>query len=251
MAITTNTFSDLGGAVQDIFAGYAAETQANLKAQGLSLQAFGERAQTDLQARGLDISAAGIRTQAQGLRIKAQGDIAEGQEYDLAAAFPRQNVAYTERSTAIQSMQLDRDITATIGGVRADVAASGLKESGSAIYLLADSARQGALAHQVLSEQGAITEAGYQEQAQSYDVMSAAARMAAGGETSIADATDAIAGQTEELGVQTRAVGQAVAAQTDVLAQATIAAGQQQKQGDFVGALIKGAAGVASLALAL
>jgi hypothetical protein len=241
MAITEHTISDLGGAVEDIFKGFAAETAANLKAQGLSITAFGERAQTDLQARGLDISAAGIRTQAQGIRIKAAGDIAEAQQYDLAAAFARQNVAYTQRSTAIQSMQLDREITATIGGQRADIASSGLKESGSALYLLADSARQGALAHEVLTEQGAITEAGYQEQAQSYDVMSAAARMAAGGENSIADATDAIAGQTEQLGVQTRAVGYSVAAQTDALAQATIAAGQQAKTGDFVGAAIKGA----------
>ncbi len=132
----TAAFSDLGQAVSDIFSGYAAETAANLKAQGLSITAFGERAQTDLQAKGLDISAAGIRTQAQGLRIKAAGDIAEGEQYDLAATLARQNEAYTERSTAIQSMQLDREITATIGGARADIAASGLKESGSAIYLL-------------------------------------------------------------------------------------------------------------------
>src|SRR5260370_6411442 len=99
--ITERTISDLGQAVSDIFAGQAAETAANLKAQGLSITAFGERAQTDLQAKGLDISAAGIRTQAGGLRIKAAGGIAGGQQYELAAAFGRQNEPYNQRSIAL------------------------------------------------------------------------------------------------------------------------------------------------------
>jgi hypothetical protein len=79
-------------------------------------------------------------------------------------------------------MQLDRQITLTIGGQRADVAGAGLKESGTALDLLRDSAAQGALAKDVLARQGVIQEAGYEEQAQSYDVMSGAAKYAAAGE---------------------------------------------------------------------
>jgi hypothetical protein len=179
---TVKTFTNLGGAVSDIFAGFAAETQASLTAQGLNIQAYGTLTGAQLTAQGMDISAAGINTQAAGLRIKAAGDIAEGQEYDLAAALARKNEAYTEESAAIQSMQLDREISGAMGTAKATAGGSGLEISGSVVDILADSAAQGALAHSVLEKQTAISVAGYEEQAQSYDVMSAAARMAAGGE---------------------------------------------------------------------
>ena len=87
----------------------------------------------------------------------------------------------------------------------------------------------------MLEKQTAISVAGYEEQAQSYDVMSAAARMAASGETSIADATDAIAAQQEALGTRTAALGATVAQQQQQLAQATVAAGSSAATGDFVG----------------
>jgi len=225
MALGQSTFSDLGGAVSDLFAGFGATAAADLKAQGLMIGAYGTQ-----------IGAQGTVLQAQGLRIKAQGELAEAGEYDLAAVLARQNKQYTEQSTAIQQLQLERNISATIGGQRAATAASGLKASGSSLYLLADSARQGALAHQVLSMQGQITEAGYEEQAQSYEVMAAAQRMSATGETSIAAGTEAIAG-----------LEQRVAGQQVQLAQQTQAAGQQQATGDFIGAALKGAAAVATL----
>src|SRR5258708_15749852 len=144
----------------------------------------------------MDISAAGTRTHAQGLRIKAAGDVAEGTEYDLAAALARKNEDYVKESTAIQSMQLDREISGAMGTAKAAAGGSGLAVSGSVVDILADSASQGALAHSVLDKQEAISVAGYEEQAQSYDVMSAAARMAAGGERSIAAAPDPIATRT-------------------------------------------------------
>jgi hypothetical protein len=118
------------------------------------------------------------------------------------------------------------------------------------VDILADSASQGALAHAVLDKQEAISVAGYEEQAQSYDTMSAAARMAAGGETSIADATDAIAARTVALGSKTAAIGEIVAQQQQSLAQQTEAAGKSAATGDFIGAAIKGATAIAGLALA-
>jgi hypothetical protein len=191
------TFSDISGSVEDIFAGIGATTQANLKAQGLDISAYGNL-------------------------IKAQGDIAEGQEYDLSAQLARQNEQYTVESTAIQQMQLDRNIASTIGGQQAGTAGGGLAASGSALDLAADSAAQGALAKTVLAEQGQITEAGYAEQAASYDVMSAAAKQAAAGETYISQ-------QTTQLGY------------------ATQAAARTQATGDFIGAALKGVAAVATL----
>jgi hypothetical protein len=216
---------NIGGAVSDLFAGFGAETAANLKAQGLQINAQGQL-----------ITAQGTILSAEGLQIKAAGDIAEGKEYDIAAALARQNEEYTRQSTAIQQTQLDRQITATIGGQEAGTGAAGLKESGSALDLLADSAKQGALAKSVLAEQGVITEAGYEEQAQSYDVMSAAAKATATGELDIATKTRGIADQQ-----------QAIAGQTMQLAYATTEAGHQQAQGDFISAAMKGVAAVAQI----
>jgi len=182
----TATFTNIGGAVSDLFAGFAATTNADL--------------------------------QAQGLRIKAQGDVAEGQEYDLAASLAAQNAQYTETSTAIQEAQQQRNTTMQIGGQKADIAGAGFAESGSALDILADSASQGALAKATLGQQGLITEAGYEEQQQSYQLMASTANTTA----------------TEE----------------DQLANQTVQAGQQAQTGDFISAALKGVAAVASVALA-
>lgn len=186
MALSASTFSSAGGAVSDLFSGFAASTNADL--------------------------------QAKGLRIKAQGDLAEGQEYDLAGQLAGQNAQYTETSTAIQQAQQDRNTTMQIGGQRADIAGAGFGESGSALDILRDSASQGALAKATLGQQGLITEAGYQEQEQSYNLMASTARTAAASE--------------------------------DQLASDTEAAGQKAEKGDFLSGAIKGVAAIASIALA-
>jgi hypothetical protein len=196
----SSTFTNLGGAVSDLFAGLGATTQANLKAQGLNLN-------------------------AQGLRLKAQGDLAEGQEYDLASGLAAANEAYTAKSTAIQVAQQERSTTLQMGGQQAAQAGAGFAASGSGLDILADSAAQGQLAKSVLQQQGAITEAGYQEQSDSYTLMANTARTTAAGEESIAD-------------------------QTDTLATETIAAGQQAQTGDFISGALKGVAAVASIGLA-
>jgi hypothetical protein len=239
MALGSSFFQNLGAVASDLAAGEAALSGARMRASGLRLNAQGTR----LGAEGTRIGAEGTRINAQGMRIKSQGDIAEAENYDLAAALARKNEAYAARSTEIQQSQLDRKITLTIGGQKADVAGAGFKESGSAIYLLRDSAQQGALAKQVLAEQGEITEAGYEEQAKSFDTMSAAARMAAAGGMDIARRTDLIADRSDAIAGQT----DAIAGQQDVLAGQTEEEGVRARDNSQITASIHGIAAIASL----
>jgi hypothetical protein len=124
---------------------------------------------------------------------KAKGDLLEGQNYGLAAQYALQEAKFTAQSTAIQTFQQQRETTKALGQTAADVAGAGFAESGSALDLLRESASQGALAKAVLSEQGLITEAGYEEQAKSYANMQTAANMAASADKTAATG-DFIAG---------------------------------------------------------
>lgn len=116
---------------------------------------------------------------AEALRTKAKGNRIEAQEYDLADQLALQNLQFAKTSTDIKTMQTERGIEQTLGQQQADVAAAGFEESGSALDILRDSAAQGALAKAVVGQQGIIEEAGYEEQAKSYNLMAGAARMAA------------------------------------------------------------------------
>lgn len=120
-------------------------------------------------------------------KAKAQGDLYEKENYQLAASYADQNEQYTEWSTAIKGAQADRALSKSLGETRADVAGAGLAESGSSLDILRESASQGAMTHAVLSEQGLITEAGYREQAASYRNMEAAAQVAADAENKAAE----------------------------------------------------------------
>jgi len=224
MKLSSSTFSSLGGAVSDIFAGMGAEAKAGLTAQGLRIT-----------AQGTLITAQGTRLNAEGLRTKAQGDLAEAENYDLAAGLAQANEAYTAQSTRIQQSQLDRQITQSIGGARAGAAAAGFASGGSAGDILRDSASQGALAKGVLAQQGVITEAGFEEQAKSYQTMSAAGRATAASEMDIATKTDAIAAQQDQ-----------IAAQQYQLADKTEEAGHMESIGDYISGAIKGVAAIAS-----
>jgi hypothetical protein len=184
--LSSSTFSNAGGAVSDLFQGFGAEQSGDLKAQALQL--------------------------------KAQGDLSEAQQYDLASTLAQQNEQFTKTSTGIQEAQSQRNTTMQIGGQQNAIAGSGFANSGSGLDILADSARQGALAKETIGQQGQITEAGYEEQSQSYNLMASTARSAASQENQMADETkDA----------------------------STFAA-----LGDFAGTLLKGAAAVASLTIA-
>jgi hypothetical protein len=165
--LSSDAFSNLGAAASDLFAGAGAATSARL--------------------------------QAAGLRIRAQGDLAEATNYDLASKLARENEEYTKISTDIQQAQLDRKISGVMGGEREEVASAGFAESGSALDILRDSSAQGSIAKSTLTQQGLMTEAGYEEQAQSFDTMPAAARQAATAEMGIASETEA-AGNTARTG---------------------------------------------------
>ncbi len=183
MALSDKTFADAGGGVSDIFGAFGA-----IKSSGI---------------------------QAESLRLKAKGDLAEADQYDLASTLANQNEKYTETSTAIKEAQQARNTTMQIGGEQAAVAGAGFAQSGSALDILADSAREGALAKAALGQQGLITEAGYKEQAQSYTMMANTARTTAAGEENIANETES--------------------------------AGTMAAFGDTAGAILKGAAAVATL----
>ena len=228
MAIGQSTFSDIGGAVSYIFAGMGASSKGALQAQGIALTAQGTR-----------ISAESTRLTAEGLRLKATGDLAEASNYDLASTLATANEQFTAQSTRIQEQQQARAETQAIGGAEASVGGAGFAASGSALDIMRDSANQGALAKGVLAQQGAITEAGYDEQAKSFTTMANAGRATAAGEQDIAGKTDIIAGQQDQL-----------ATQQDALATETQNAANQQSTGDFISAAIKGVAAVASVALA-
>jgi hypothetical protein len=197
--LSNDFFSNAGGAVSDLFSGIGAIENANLKAAGLNLD-------------------------AQGLQIKAAGDLAEAQTYDLASALATKEASYTADSTAIQALQADRALFSSEGATAQEVGSAGFGAGGSSLDILRDSASQGALAKGVLSEQGYITEQGYQEQAQSYNILSAAGKAAAAGE-------------------------QQIAAETNQLADQTKTAGEIQAGGDFIGAALKGAAAIAPFLL--
>jgi len=217
MAIGASTFAGIGGAVSDIFAGLGAADQAKLKARGMRISAEGTR-----------IGAEGTRLSAESLRIKARGDIAESENYDLAAQLARENKQFANTSTAIKLAQQDRELFKAMGQTRADVAGAGFAESGSALDILRESAGQGALARAVAGQQGLITEEGYEEQAKSYETMARAGRAAAQGEMDIAGRTDVIA--QRQMGL---------ASQEDILAGETEKAGQRAQIGAFIGAGFK------------
>jgi hypothetical protein len=150
MAFGQSTFSDFGGAASDLFSGIIGNESAD---------------------------------------IKAQGDLAEAKSYEMAAGLALQNEQFTKTATAVKEAQNDREVYQTISQQQAGVAGGGLAESGSALDLLRDSASQGALSHEIIGQQGLITEAGYQEQHDSYVNMANALRSAAAAEENIGSDT--------------------------------------------------------------
>jgi hypothetical protein len=137
MAFGQSTFSDFAGAASDLFSGITSGMSAGIKAEGM---------------------------------------LAEATSYDQAAALALLNEQYTKTATAVKEVQNEREVYQTISQQEAGVAGGGLAESGSALDLLRDSASQGALSHAIIGQQGLITEAGYQEQHDSYTQMAATLR---------------------------------------------------------------------------
>ncbi len=167
----------------------------------------------------------GAKTKAQMYRIESQADLLkglgaqlEGQSYQKAHDLALTNEEYAKESTAIQGVQATRATNLSLGAGRAAIGASGLEESGSALDVLADSARQGELHRQIVAQQGLISEAGYQEQADVYTNMVAASGVAVEG-AKLASKEHLMAADAEETAAM----------------------------GNFITAGIKGVAGVAAL----
>jgi hypothetical protein len=168
---------------------------SNFSLGNLSNQTF-----TDFGSAASDLFA------AQGERLKAEGDQFEQQSYEEAAQLATQNEQFTEQSTAIQQTAADRNLYQALGKTTADVAGAGFATSGSALDLLASSAQQGATARAVIGQQGLITEAGYQEQAESYTNMANAAGVAEKADNLAATGSDIAAGISAVAGIATLAI---------------------------------------------
>lgn len=111
----------------------------------------------------------------------AVGQLQSAKGYQQAAQFADENAGIAQQSSDIQLLMAKRQVFQTIGGQQADVGASGLAASGSAIDLLRSSASQGALTKQLVADQGAINVLGYQAEAASYNSMASAAKTSAAG----------------------------------------------------------------------
>jgi hypothetical protein len=142
---------------------------------------------------------------AQGDQAKQQNDYLEGQQYGEAADLATQNEQFTVTSTNIKEAQQAREATAAIGGVQADAAGAGFAQSGSALDILRDSASQSALSHAVIGQQGLITEAGYNEQAQADKLMQEAANNAGNAEGNASTFADITGGIKAIAGIATLA----------------------------------------------
>ncbi len=112
---------------------------------------------------------------------KMKADELESGQYSEAAVLAEQNKQFTVQSTAIKEAQDTREITQAMGRTTAQVAGAGFSTSGSALDILRSNAQQGAITKAAASEQGLVTEAGYQEQADSYNTMASVAADAAKG----------------------------------------------------------------------
>lgn len=146
---------------------------------------FGGNTISDLSGGVSDLF--GGSSTASGLRLKAQGDLVEAGNYDLAAGLAKQNEQFTEQSTAVKSTMAQRQQYLGIGKETAEIAGAGFDtSSGSALDLLRSSAQQGAMQKQLIGQQGLITEAGYNEQADAYTNLANYARRAADTENSMA-----------------------------------------------------------------
>jgi hypothetical protein len=131
----------------------------------------------------------------------AKGSVISGEMYRYAAGIARQNEVLEGYATKIKQTQEERQAFKMTGQQIADVAGAGFAESGSAIDLLRSSNQQGALAKQLIGEQGNIQQNTYEEQATAYDAMAASAEAKAKAESKSAQGKFVSAGFNVAAGV--------------------------------------------------
>lgn len=139
--LSSSTFNDVGGATADLFNAFSSSSNA---------------------------------------KLKAEGDITEAQNYELASQLAKENAQETEIGTQVTEAQEQRALALSLGSTKAETAGAGFENSGSALYILRSSAQQGALQESLTGYQGAVTEAGYNEQATAYQNLAQYAYKAAG-----------------------------------------------------------------------
>lgn len=115
--------------------------------------------------------------------FSAGGAADEASAYTTAASIAEENVMLTNRSTAIQEQQEQRQITQAIGTEQTDVAGAGMTSGGSASDLMRSSLQQGALSKQLIANQGEITAQGYAYQSSAYTGQAKAASAQSKGDT--------------------------------------------------------------------
>jgi hypothetical protein len=193
MAFGNATFTDaatginsIGGAVNDILTG-------------------------ETQAQGLRIQAEGTQIQSESSMLEAEGSTTEATNYTLAGTLAEQNAQFTAQNTALQEGMAERQIYQGLSTTTAGVGGAGFSNSGSAYYLMSSGQAQGALQKGLIENQGAITEAGYQEQAESYNNLATYANEAATTETTIAGQQTNIAYQENQEANQVEADSQTAA----------------------------------------
>jgi len=93
-----------------------------------------------------------------------------------SAAAYRKAAMYSQAATSIKEQMATRQIYQVIGGARADVAASGLAETGSAEDVMRSSAQQGALTKALIATQGSIDYTSYIGQAQAAEAQASATK---------------------------------------------------------------------------
>ena len=155
------------GALDSFFSGLA--SAASSEASAMSTRAG---------ATGMRAGAVADLYSAKAFRYKAEGAKFEQENYLKAAGYADENTIFTREATAIKQSQIDREQFKIHGTQLATIASSGLKVSGSAMDLMMDSTRQGALTKTIAAEQGVITEEGYRQQADSYRIMAKTAQVA-------------------------------------------------------------------------
>lgn len=167
-----DAFGNLGGAVSDLFGGAAQFSVA--KGFKSSAEAYLGTAKTYDEQAGI-----------------------YGQMADQSGV----NARIAGAGQRLKEMQTEREVFKTIGGARSDIAAAGLMESGSALDVLRDSAVQGGLQMGALRATGQLEQAGYKEEALSYQAMGKAAEAASAAAVGQAGMASAQAGAAKKSGV--------------------------------------------------
>jgi hypothetical protein len=112
-------------------------------------------------------------------KVQANALGQEAADYRKSAAWDRTLKIFDKTNEDIGVYQAERQVTQGLGSQHAAIGGAGFKDSGTALYLMMDSARQGALHVQMTQQTGEIAIASHEEEAQAFDAQAAAADAAA------------------------------------------------------------------------